>query len=138
MTETTPSPLTDISPETLFAMLRRSMRNAAIVAVVLGAGVWIGSGWRNAAMIAVGAAISVASIWEWLRLARLINARLDKQKSAASTGVVVLFFFIRLFLFAGVIYGSLKVVHGSGVALLCGLALAVTTLGWEALKMLRE
>jgi hypothetical protein len=36
------------------------------------------------------------------------------------------------------IYGSLKFIHGSAVALLCGLGLAVFTMGWEALRMLRE
>ncbi|HEX7729801.1 MAG TPA: hypothetical protein VF392_12240 [Terracidiphilus sp.] len=128
----------DVSPESLYAMLHRAMRNTLILGALLAIGVGIGSGWRNAGMIVVGAAISAVSIWEWLRLARVINARLDKQKAAANTGVVVLFFLLRLSLFAAVIYGSLKFLQGSGVALLCGLALAVTTMGWEALRMLRE
>lgn len=128
----------DVTPEALYAMLHRAMRNSVVLAVLIAAGVWIGSGWRNAAMLAVGAAISVASIYEWLRLARVINARLDRQKPAAHSGVVVLFFLLRLALFAALIYGSLKVIQGSGVALLCGLALAVTTMGWEALRLLRE
>jgi hypothetical protein len=136
----TESPKTDldVTPDALYAMLKRAMRNAAVIAVLAAAGTWVASSWRDAAMLAVGAAISVASIYEWLRLARLINARLDRQKPAAHSGVVVLFFLLRLFLFGAVIYGSLKVIHGSGIALLCGLALAVTTLGWEALRMLRE
>ena len=133
-TQTSP----DVTPEALYAMLRRAMRNSVVLAVLIAAGVWIGSGWRNAAMLAVGAAISVASIYEWLRLARVINARLDRQKPAAHSGVVVLFFVLRLTLFAVVIYGSLKLIQGSGIALLCGLALAVTTMGWEALRLLRE
>lgn len=133
-TQTSP----DVTPEALYAMLRRAMRNSVVLAVLIAAGVWIGSGWRNAAMLAVGAAISVASIYEWLRLARVINARLDRQKPAAHSGVVVLFFLLRLALFAAVIYGSLKLIQGSGIALLCGLALAVTTMGWEALRLLRE
>lgn len=128
----------DVSPESLYAMLHRAMRNTLILGALLAIGVGIGSGWRNAGMIVVGTAISAVSIWEWLRLARVINARLDKQKAAANTGVVVLFFLLRLSLFAAVIYGSLKFLQGSGVALLCGLALAVTTMGWEALRMLRE
>ena len=133
-TQTSP----DVTPEALYAMLWRAMRNSTVLAVLIAAGVWIGSGWRNAAMLAVGAAISVASIYEWLRLARVINARLDRQKPAAHSGVVVLFFVLRLTLFAVVIYGSLKLIQGSGIALLCGLALAVTTMGWEALRLLRE
>ena len=114
------------------------MRNALILALVLAAAIWIGSGWRNAAMLGVGAAISIASIYEWLRLARMVNARLDRQQSGANTGIVVLFFLLRLLLFAAAIYGSLKVIQGSGAALLGGLALAVTTMGWEALRMLRQ
>ncbi len=137
MTESSNTPA-DISPDALYAMLRRAMRNTAVLAVLLAAIAWAGFGWRAAAMLMVGAAISAASIYEWLRLARLINARLDRQKSGANAGVVVLFFLLRLLLFAAVIYGSLKVIHGSGIALLCGLALAVTTMGWEALRMLRE
>lgn len=137
MTESTQT-AGDVTPEALYAMLWRAMRNTAILAVLLSIAVWIGSGWRNAGMVAVGAAISAASIYEWIRLARMINARLDREKSAANAGVVVLFFLLRLALFAGVIYGSLKVIQGSGIALLCGLALAVTTMGWEALRLLRE
>ncbi|HVZ84256.1 MAG TPA: hypothetical protein VG893_11325 [Terracidiphilus sp.] len=137
MTETAQPP-PDVAPEALYAMLRRAMRNTAVLAVLLSAAVWIGSSWRNAAMLMVGGAISAASIYEWLRLAREINARLDREKPAANPGVVVLFFLLRLSLFAAAIYGSLKVIQGSGVALLCGLALAVTTMGWEALRLLRE
>lgn len=136
MTES--SELSDITPDALYAMLRRAMRNATVAALLLAVAVWIGSSWRNAALLAVGAAISVASIYEWLRLARTINARLDRQKSAANAAAVVVFFLLRLLLFAAIIYGSLRLIHGSGVALLCGLALAVTTMGWEALRMLRE
>jgi hypothetical protein len=132
------NPAADVSPEALYAMLKRAMRNTAVLAVLLAVATWVGSNWRNGAMLAVGAAISMASIYEWLRLAKVINARLDNQKAGAHSGVVVLFFLLRLLLFAAVIYGSLKVIHGSGIALLCGLALAVTTMGWEALRMLRE
>ena len=64
-------------------------------------------------MLATGTLISAASIWEWQRLIRVINARLDKQKTPASAPVVVLFFVLRLTVFAGVIYGSLKCFHGS-------------------------
>lgn len=131
-------PVQDVSPDALYSMLKRAMRNTLILGVLGSAAVWLGSDWRNAAMLMVGAAISAASIWEWLRLARIINARLDNQKTAANTPITVLFFLLRLALFAGVIYGSLKFLNGSGVALLCGLALAVTTMGYEALRMLRE
>jgi hypothetical protein len=120
------------------AMLRRALRNTLILGTIPAAALWIGSGWRNAAMLAAGALISAASIWEWLRLVRLINARLDHQKPPMGTPLVVLFFVLRITIFAGIIYGSLKCFQGSAAALLCGLGLAVLTVGWEALRMLRD
>jgi hypothetical protein len=119
-------------------MLHRALRNTLILGTVAALIVWIGGGWRSAAMLGTGTLISVASIWEWQRLIRLINARLDKQKTPASAPVVVLFFVLRLTVFAGVIYGSLKCFHGSIVALLFGLSLAVLAIVWEAIRLLRE
>jgi hypothetical protein len=89
-------------------------------------------------MLLVGTLISAASILEWQRLVRVINARMDQQKTPASAGVVVLFFVLRLTVFAGVIYVSLKCFHGSVTALLCGLCLAVLAIGWEAIRLLRD
>jgi uncharacterized membrane protein len=131
-------PMADLSNEALEAMLRRAMRNTLILGIIPALAVGIASGWRNAAMLLTGTLISAASILEWQRLARMINARLDHQKTPVGAPVVVLFFMLRLAIFAAAIYGSLKFLHGSAVALLCGLGLAVFTMGWEALRMLRE
>jgi uncharacterized membrane protein len=131
-------PIVDLTQADLDAMLHRALRNTLILGTVAALIVWIGGGWRSAAMLGTGTLISVASIWEWQRLIRLINARLDKQKTPASAPVVVLFFVLRLTVFAGVIYGSLKCFHGSIVALLFGLSLAVLAIGWEAIRLLRE
>jgi hypothetical protein len=130
-------PIVDVSQTDLDAMLKRALRNTLILGLIAAIVVSIGSGGRNAAMLVTGTLISAASIWEWQRLARVINARMDKQKTPANAGVVVVFFVLRLTVFAGVIYGSLKCFHGSVVALLCGLALAVLTVGWEAIRLLR-
>jgi hypothetical protein len=100
--------------------------------------VLVGGGWRSAALLVTGTLISAASIWEWQRLVRVINARLDKQKTPASAPVVVLFFVLRLTVFAGVIYGSLRCFHGSIVALFFGVGLAVLAIGWESLRLLRD
>jgi hypothetical protein len=62
---------------------------------------------------------------------------MDKRKSPGSAVTVVVFFVLRLTVFAGAIYGSLKCFHGSVAALLCGLCLAVLTIGWEAIQLLR-
>ncbi len=132
------TPIANISNQALDAMLRRAMRNTLILGIIPALALWIASGWRDAAMLATGTLISAASIWEWQRLARLINAKLDQQKAPTGAPVVVLFFVLRLTVFAGVIYGSLKCFRGSAVALLCGLGLAVLTMGWEAIRMLRD
>jgi hypothetical protein len=82
--------------------------------------------------------ISAASIFEWLRLTRLINARLRKQRAQRGAFLIVSFFLLRLLFFAAAIYGSLKCFQGSPIALLCGLSLAVATLLWEAIRLLKE
>lgn len=131
-------PIIDISVAALDAMLNRAMRNSLILGVIASVALWIGSGWRNGAMLLIGALISTASILEWQRLARVINARLDNQKTPASASVVVVFFVLRLTVFAGVIYVSLKCLRGSVVALLCGLGFAALAIGWEAIRLLRD
>jgi len=137
MTEET-HPIVDLTQADLDAMLHRALRNTLILGAVAALAVGIGGGWPSAALLATGTLISAASIWEWQRLIRLVNARLDKQKTPASAPVAVLFFVLRLTVFAGVIYGSLKCFHGSIAALFFGVALAVLTIGWESLRLLRE
>jgi uncharacterized membrane protein len=131
-------PLAALTDDALQALLRRAVRNTAILGLVPALALWIASGWRNALMLLVGAAISAASILEWQRLIRLINAKMDHRQTPRGALLVVLFFVLRLTVFAGVIYGSLKCFQGSVVALICGLALAVVAVGWEALKLLRD
>jgi uncharacterized membrane protein len=131
-------PIMDLTHADLDAMLKRAFRKTLILGVLSSVVVWIGGGWRNAATLATGTAISAASILEWQRLVRTINARLDKQRVPAGTSIVILFFVIRLTVFAGVIYVSLKCFNGSITALLCGLCLAVLTIGWEAIRLLRD
>jgi len=131
-------PIVDLNLADLDATLHWAMRNTLILGLVAALVMLIGGGWRNGGMLAVGTAISAASIWEWQRLVRVINARMDRQKTPASTPLVVLFFVLRLTIFAGVIYGSLKCIHGSVVALLFGLGLAVLTIGWESIRLLRD
>jgi hypothetical protein len=131
-------PIVDLTNEDLDAMLRRSFYKTLILGVLSSLVVLIGGGWRNGAMLLTGMLISAASILEWQRLISVINARMDRQKTPASAPAVVLFFVLRLTVFAGVIYVSLKCFHGSITALLCGLCLAVLTIGWEAIRLLRD
>ncbi|HUX44083.1 MAG TPA: ATP synthase subunit I [Terracidiphilus sp.] len=137
MTEET-KPGAELTDAALEAMLRRAVRNTLILGVIPAVVVLFVSGWRDAAMLASGAAISTASILEWRRLVRFINARLDNQKTPKAGASAAVFFVLRLSIFAGVIYVSLRCFHGSVLALFYGLSLAVATLGWEALRLLRE
>jgi len=131
-------PLVGLTDAALDALLKRAIRDTLILGLVPSVVVLIASGWRNAAMLAVGALISAASILEWQRLIRLINAKLDKQKTPRSALLVVTFFVLRLMVFAGAIYGSLKCFQGSVFALLCGLGLAVLATAWEAQRLLKD
>jgi hypothetical protein len=131
-------PIALLTDAALDAMLKRAMRITLILGLIPAIILWIASGWRNAAMLATGAAISAASVLEWQRLIRLFNARMDRHKSPRGTVTVLTFFLLRLLIFAGAIYGSLICFRGSVVALLCGLALAVIAIAWEALRLLRD
>jgi hypothetical protein len=137
MSDSTP-PIASLTDEALQIVLRRAIRNTLILGAIGAAGIWAASNWRNAAMLAVGALISSASIFEWQRLIRLFNAKLDQQKIPRGAVTVVLFFLLRLIVYAAAIYGSLKCLQGSPVALLCGLGLAMLVLAWEALRLLRD
>lgn len=127
--------LTDAGLE---ALLRRAIRITLVIGLLGALAVWKAAGWRNAAMLATGTLISAASILEWRRLIRFINAKLDQQQVPRGAGLAIIFLFLRLAIFAGAIYGSLKCFHGSVLALLCGLGLAVLAIVWEALRLLRN
>ncbi len=131
-------PIVELTNQDLDSLLRRALHKTLIIGSIASLAVLIGAGWRSAAMLLTGTLISAASILEWRRLVRVVNARLDRQKPPASAAVVVLFFVLRLTVFAGAIYGSLKCFHGSVAALLCGLCLAVLAIGWETLRLLKD
>jgi hypothetical protein len=133
-----PHPILSLNEESLQAILKRAIRNTLILGLIPALVLLIATGWRDAAMLVTGALISAASIYEWLRLVRLMNARLKKEKAQRGAFLVVAFFLLRLLFFAAAIYGSLKCFHGSPIALLCGLGLAVATLLWEAIRLLKE
>ena len=131
--ETRPTP--DLSGDAAEVMLLRAMRMSLILGVIASGILLIASGWRNAGMLMTGALISSASLFEWQRLARVIRAKLEAQKTPRSAPAVVVFFVLRLIIYAAAIYVSLKCLQGSPVALLCGLALAAITIVWQALQL---
>jgi Na+/H+-translocating membrane pyrophosphatase len=130
-------PIASLTDEALQALLKRTMRITLILGLVISLVLTIASGWRNGAMFLTGALISAASIMEWQRLVRLINARVKKQKSPGAI-LVIGFFLLRLIFFAAAIYGSLRCFQGSPIALIGGLSLSAATLMWEGLRMLRD
>jgi len=127
-------PLLELPNDAAEVMLQRAMYKTLILGVIASFILFVASGWRNASMLMVGALISAASIFEWQRLARVIRAALEAEKTPRSAPAVVLFFILRLVLYAGAIYVSLKCLQGSAVALLCGLGLAAITILWQALR----
>jgi hypothetical protein len=129
--------LANLTDEALQVLLSRSARNCLILGLIGFAGIAIGSGWRTGALFFTGALISSASIFEWQRLVRLINARMRQQQTPRGASAAIVFILLRLAIFAAVIYVSLKCFQGAPIALVCGLGLAVATLTWEALRLLR-
>jgi uncharacterized membrane protein len=119
------------------AILRRAFRNIVILGVVACLVLWKASGWRDAAMLAAGAAVSAASTLEWRRLVRFMNARLDNHQAPRGTVIAVTLFALRLIVFGVVIYVSLKWIQGSAIALLCGLGLALLAIIWEGIRLIR-
>ena len=61
-----------------------------------------------------------------------------RSRSLAARRFRPYFFVLRLIVFGGAIYGSLKCFRGSVVALLCGLGLAVLAMAWEVVRLLRD
>jgi hypothetical protein len=131
-------PFSHITDEGVEAMLKRALRIVLILGLLVSLVIWKATSWRDAAMMATGAAISAASIYEWRRLVRFITAKMDQKQTPRGASIAVLFFIFRLGIFGGAIYVSLKCFKGSGVALLCGLALAVLAIAWEGVRLLRE
>ena len=131
-------PFPELTDEGLEALLKRALWIIVVLGLLGSLVLWIASGWRNAAMLATGAAISAASIYEWRRLVRFITAKMDKKQTPRGAGMAVVFFLLRLTVFGAAIYVSLKCFRGSGAALLCGLALAALAIVWEAIRLLRD
>lgn len=136
MTETG-NPIFDFTDADLKAALRRAFKATAIVGAVLAIVLTFVYGWRTGVLLLVGAVISATGLWEWQRLVAFINARLDQQKTTGA-GRVATTFLLRLLFAAGLLYVSLRCLHGSIYALVAGLALGVFALTVEAVRMIRS
>ena len=136
MTETA-HPLFDFSDAQLKAALRRAFKMTVIIGIVLAVALTFAYGWQTGALVLAGTIISATGLWEWQRLVAFINARLDNQRTAGA-GRVLTTFFLRLLLAGGILYGSLKCLHGSVYALVAGLVLGIFALTVEAVRMIRS
>lgn len=130
-------PILDFTDADLKAALRRAFKTTAIIGVALALALTFVYGWQTGALLLAGTIISATGLWEWQRLVAFINAKLDNQK-AAGAGRVVSTFFLRLVLAGGLLYVSLKCLHGSVYALVAGLALGIFALTVEAVRMIRS
>ncbi len=115
-----------------------SIRLLAVFAVVTALLFWWKSNWQSAVLVFVGAAISAASLWEWLRLMTAVNERMDAGKTPRPMGRILVGFFARLGLTIVVLYVSLKYLNGTAFALAAGLGLGVVALTVEALRLLKR
>jgi hypothetical protein len=115
-----------------------ALRMVAILSVFLIAVFWWKSGWQGALLVVVGAAISAASLWEWLRLMTAVNQSMDAGATPRPMGLILAGFFLRLGLTVAVLYVSLKYLNGTVFALAAGLGLGVFALTVEALRLMKR
>lgn len=134
----TSEPMFDFSDAQFVGALRRSMRNIAVLGLVLAGLLTAFYGWQTGLMLLIGAAVSFTGVWEWRRLVAAINARLDANQSPQSMGRTITTFVFRLTMVGVVLYGSLKYLGGSVYALIAGLSLAMVMLTVEAFRMLKR
>lgn len=115
-----------------------ALRLLTILAVIAAAGFWWKAGWQSAALLIIGAAISAWSLWEWLRLMTALNQRMDAGATPRPMGMILVGFFLRIGLTLAVLYGSLKYLHSTVIALAVGLGLGLLSLTVEALRLLKR
>jgi len=118
--------------------MKASIRLLAVLATVGAALFWWRSNWQSAALLLVGAVISATSLWEWLRLMTAMNERMDAGQNPRPMGMILFGFFTRLVLTVAALYGSLKYLHGTVLALAAGLGLGLVSLSIEAMRLLKR
>jgi hypothetical protein len=116
-----------------------------LVLIALAVGVpllWWKLGWQSAALLAVGGLISGTGLFEWLHLMSAVMARMEAGDKPPTRGGsmarILVGFFLRLAVAVALLYGSLKFLHGSVIALVAGLALGVAGLSFEGLRLVKN
>lgn len=120
----------------------RALRVSAVIGLVATVGLVLKLGWQTALLFVVGALISCSGVYEWLRLMTLVMHQMDAAGQSGRTprpiAPVLVGFFIRLGIALGLLYVSLKFLHGSVYALIAGLALGVLALLFEGVRLLKN
>jgi hypothetical protein len=119
------------------AVLARTIRVLSGLTVLGMVAVGFKLGWRSSVLLLVGAAISATGLWEWMRLMSAIMERVEGDVTVRPMGMVLTGFFLRMGLTVGVLYVSLKFLHGSVIALALGLGLGIAALLFEVIKLAR-
>ena len=131
-----------LSDNDLRQTMLAAMRLLVILAFVATLLFWWKLGWQSAVLLLIGAAISAASLWEWMRLITLMNNAMDATGAggpgARPMGLTIAGFFLRIGLTVGVLYVSLKYLNGTAFALLAGIGLGLFSLMAEALRLLKR
>jgi len=115
----------------------RALKLLAVVAAVAAVLLWWQLGWQSAVLLLVGAGISGAGLFDWLRLMTAVMQRMDGGEKARPLGMVLTGFFLRLGVTVVLLYVSLKLLNGSVYALAGGLALGVLALTVEGLRLIK-
>ena len=133
--------LSEFTDRDFRATILRALRLLLILALVTLPLIWWKFGWRSGVLLLVGAAISASGLWEWLRLLMAVMKRMDASTDGTATmrpvALVFFGFFVRLVLVVGVLYGSLKLLQGSVVAIAVGLGLGILALTIEGLRLVK-
>ncbi len=128
--------MADFSDRDFRAVVLRALRLLLVLTLVALPLVWWRmGGWRSAGMLLVGAGISGSGLWEWLRLLTGLMPRLDGGGKVGSMGLLLSGFFLRLAVVLAVLYGSLRLLEGSVVALAVGLGLGIFALTIEGVRL---
>jgi hypothetical protein len=131
----------EFSDQDLRAVLNRALRNVTVAAAVGVAVIWVAWGWRSMLLFLVGAVIAATGILEWRQLMSAVLVRLDPAREGAAAprplGPVLFWFFVRLVAAAGLLYVSLRSLHGKAGAVLIGIALGLLSLFIEAFRLFR-
>ncbi len=110
----------------------RIKRNATILGLIGGVAIALLRSVPEAAAFVAGAALALASIESWSRIADSLNPQSDRAKPSIGGSSALLL--LRYFLIAGAIYATVKVLGVSPVAVLLGLMISFAAVLMELVQ----